>query len=123
MAQPEIHDADRVRAAVIKARRHAKALGKPLQLDRVALFLGVNHGEIAEWMNYDGNDKERRAIADTLKLAKQESRADLMDALSDKGNVAGYIFQGKVNHNMVETTAHDLRFVPVRFTDEDAVAD
>lgn len=123
MARPEIRDADRVRAAVAKARRHAKSLGKPLQLDRVALFLGINHGEIAELMNYDGDDGERRAIADTLKQAKQESRADLMDALSDKGNVTGYIFQGKVNHALVETTTHDLRFVPVRFTDEDGIAD
>jgi hypothetical protein len=35
--------------------------------------------------------------------------------MSDKGNVVGYIFQGKANHGMVEHTAHDVSIAPVQF--------
>lgn len=123
MASAEIKDFDRVAEAIAKAREHAERLGKPLQLDRVAVFLGVNYQTIDEMMAYDGTDEGRRAIAAALKMAKQESRADIMDRLSDKGNVTGYIFQGKANHNMVETVAHEVNVKAVTFTNEDQIPD
>ena len=121
MALPQITDADYVYAAIQKAREHAQKLGKPIQLDRVAVFLGVSYEDVNAMMNYDGDDEGRVAIRNALKNVKQESRADLVDALSDKGNVTGYIFQGKVNHGMVETTAHDVRFTPVKFEGADEI--
>lgn len=123
MALPEIRDVDMVYVAIEKAREHALTLGKPFQLDRVALFLGVNHETITDMMNYHGEDGERQAIASALKMAKQESRADLMDAMSDKGNVVGYIFQAKANHGMVEITQHNVNVAPVVFTGMDDILD
>ena len=121
MALAQITDVDYVLAAVTKAREHARERGKPIQLDRVAVFLGVSYEDVNAMMNYEGQDEERVAIRNALKSVKQESRADIVDALSDKGNVTGYIFQGKVNHGMVETTAHDVRFTPVTFEGADEV--
>ena len=121
MALPEIRDVDKVYAAIEKAREHALALGKPIQLDRVAVFLGVNHEAVSQMMEYDGGDEERQEIAAALKRAKQESRADLMDAMSDKGNVVGYIFQAKANHGIVESTHHDVTISPVTFVGMDDV--
>ena len=115
MAIKENFDVDLVFAAIEKAREHAEKLGKPLQLDRVAVFLGVNHEAISAMMDYRGEDEAKQAVANALKMAKQESRADLMDCMSDKGNVVGYIFQGKANHGMVEHTAHDVSIAPVQF--------
>lgn len=119
MAFPEIKDPDKVEAAIAKAREHAEKLGKPLQLDRVAVFLGVNHEAISAMMDYKGEDEAKQAVANALKMAKQESRADLMDCMSEKGNVGGFIFQGKANHDMVETTAHAVSVVPIRFVGEE----
>ncbi len=119
----EIKDVDMVYAAITKAREHAQALGKPLQLDRVALFLGVNHEAVSAMLNYTGDDEAKKAVANALKMAKQESRADLVDALSDKGNVTGYMFQGKVNHGMVEATQHTVTLTPVTFINEDKIPD
>ncbi len=123
MAVSEIRDADQVYAAIEKAREHAQLLGKPLQLDRVAVFLGVGHEELSRLMSYDGEDADRRSIAHALKMAKQECRADLFDALSDKGNVSGYMFQGKVNHGMVDTPQSRVDLVPVVFVGTDTVLD
>lgn len=123
MASREIKDPDRVEVAIAKAREHAKKLGKPLQLDRVALFLGVNHQAVEEMMEYDGEDEAQATIAYALKMAKQESRADIQDCLSDKGNVTGYIFQGKANHGMVETTTHEINIKPVTFIGADEIPD
>lgn len=123
MALPEIRDVDMVYAAIEKAREHAQALGKPIQLDRVAVFLGVSYSEIDAAMAYDGGDEERQAIARALKTTKQESRADIVDALSDKGNVTGYIFQGKVNHGMIEATQNNINISPVVFTGMDDILD
>ena len=115
MATKENLDVDMVFTAIEKARKHARELGKPLQLDRVALFLGVNHEAISAMMDYKGEDEAKQAVANALKMAKEESRADLMDCMSDKGNVVGYIFQGKANHGMIEHTAHDVNIAPVQF--------
>lgn len=115
MALPEIKDLDLVNVAIEKAREHAKTLGKPIQIDRVALFLGVNHDTVCDMMNYNGDDEQRQAVAHALKMAKQESRADLLDCMSDKGNVAGYIFQGKANHGMVESVEHNVKMAPIQF--------
>ena len=119
MAFPEIKDPDKVEAAIAKAREHAEKLGKPLQHDRVAVFLGVNHEAISAMMDYKGEDEAKQAVANALKMAKQESRADLMDCMSDKGNVVGYIFQGKANHGMIERTAHEVDVAPIRFVGEE----
>ena len=54
-------------------------------------------------------------------MAKQESRADLEDCLADKGNTTGYMFLGKVNHGMVETTRAEVTMKGVRFTGEDEI--
>lgn len=119
-----IDDVDRVVAAIEKAREHAQQLGKPLQLDRVALNLGVSYDELWRLMNDDEcKDEQKKQVRRLLKMAKQESRADLMDALSDKGNVTGYIFQGKVNHEMVEATQVNVKFSPVKFVGEDEIPD
>lgn len=123
MALPEIRDVDMVYAAIEKAREHALALGKPIQLDRVAVFLGVNHEAVSKMMAYDGEDEERQAVATALKCVKQEGRADLMDAMSDKGNVVGYIFQAKANHGMIEATQHNVNVAPVVFAGMDDVLD
>ena len=121
MALPEIKDIDMVYAAIEKAREHALTLGKPLQLDRVALFLGVNHEAISAMMNYDGEDECQIAVANALKMAKQESRADIQDCLSDKGNVTGFIFQAKANHGLVEAVEHNVNVAAVRFVGEDEI--
>ena len=123
MAMPEIKDVDMVYAAIEKAREHALALGKPVQLDRVAVFLGVNHEALCKMMDYEGDDEDRQAIVQALKMVKQESRADIMDCLSDKGNVTGYIFQGKANHGMVEAVDHNVNISPVRFVGLDEIPD
>ena len=123
MALPEIKDVDMVYAAIEKAREHALALGKPVQLDRVAVFLGVNRETINEMMNYDGTDEDRQAIVHALKMVKQESLADLHDCLSDKGNVTGYMFQCKTNHGMVEAVDHNVNISPVRFVGLDEIQD
>lgn len=121
MALPEIKDVDMVYAAIEKARKHALELGKPIQLDRVAVFLGVNHEAVSKMMDYDGEDEERQAVSTALKNVKQESRADLMDAMSDKGNVVGYIFQARANHGLQETTNHNVTVAPVTFIGMDDV--
>jgi len=123
MALPEIDDFERVQAAIDKAREHAQDLGKPIQLDRVALYLGVNAEEMSQWLRdaESSKDERKKLIAKSLKMAKQEGRADIMDALSDKGNVTGFIFQGKANHGMIETMAHDVKFSAVNFVGEDGI--
>lgn len=121
MAKPEITDVDRVLAAIEKAREHARRLGKPIQLDRVAVYLCVSHVEINEAMNYSGSDETKTAIANALKGVKQESRADILDSLSQTGNVTGFIFQGKANHGMVEATNQQINVVPVVFAGIDDI--
>lgn len=123
MAMPEIVDVDKVYAAIAEAREHAQALGKPLQLDRVALCLGVNHEAVSDMMNYSGDDEARQAVAYALKMAKQEGRADLLDCMSQTGNVAGYIFQGKANHGMVEAVEHTVKMSPIQFVGAENIPD
>lgn len=118
-------DADDVEVAIIKARAHAQERGKPLNLARVALNLGLTNSEMDQIIeSYASSDDERaQAVAKTLKMAKQESRADLEDCMAEGGNRGGFIFLGKVNHNMVETTHADITFKPVRFSNEDEIPD
>lgn len=123
MALPEIWDADKVQAAIQKAREHAQTLGKPIQLDRVAVFLGVNRETITAMMDYEGTDEAKTAMANALKMAKQESLADVQDCLSDKGNVVGYIFQARTNHGLVEAVEHNVKITPVRFIGEGEIPD
>lgn len=117
-------DADEVLEAVNRAREHAEAKGKPLLMSRVALFLGLTSDELVEIVNElqgKKDDESAQAVCRALKRAKQESRADLEDCLADKGNTTGYMFLGKVNHGMVETTRSEVTFKPVRFSDEDEI--
>lgn len=123
MAKSEIVDVDRILVAIEKARKWAEERGKPIQLDRVAVFAGINHELVSEMIAYSGDDEGKLAIANSLKMVKQESRADIMDCLSEKGNVTGFIFQGKANHGMVETVAHDVNIAPIRFVGSDEIPD
>ena len=118
-------DVDEVLVAIEKAREHAQEHGKPLNLSRVALYLGMTTTDLYNVVeDYGKSDDERaKAVCNALKMAKQESRADLEDCLADKGNTTGYIFLGKVNHGMVETTRAEVKFKGVRFVGEDEIAD
>ena len=118
-------DADAVNAAVSKAREHAAALGKPLNISRIALNLGITTEEmntiVAECAN-NGEGLTAEAIA-ILKMAKQESRADLEDELAEGGNRTGFMFLGKVNHGMIETERKEVEFKGVVFQGEDEIPD
>lgn len=119
-------DADEVLVAVNRAREHAEAKGKPLLMSRVALFLGLTSDELVEIvkeLEAKKDDEGAQAVCRALKRAKQESRADLEDCLADKGNTTGYMFLGKVNHGMVETTRAEVTFKPVRFSNEEEIPD
>lgn len=118
-------DVDEVRVAVENARKHAEERGKPLNLSRIALNLGMTTQDLYNIVeDYEKSDDERaQAVARAIKMAKQESRADLEDCLADKGNTTGYIFLGKVNHGMVETTRAEVEFKGVRFSGEDEIPD
>lgn len=122
--EKRIIDVDEVAVAVEKARAHSQALGKPLNLSRVALLLGITTDELGKFMDTyaeDKDDERAQAVARAIKMAKQESRADLEDCLADKGNTTGYMFLGKVNHGMVETTRAEVTMKGVRFTGEDEI--
>lgn len=121
--EKRIIDVDEVAVAVEAARAHAQALGKPLNLSRVALNLGMTTQDLYNIVEgYEKSDDERaQAVARALKMAKQESRADLEDCLADKGNTTGYMFLGKVNHGMVEKTRNEVEFKGVRFVGEDEI--
>lgn len=122
----DIKCAEEVEIALKKAKEHAKAHGKPVLLSRVALFLGKTSDEIPRMIRrYSGENlsEEEKAIGRALQLVKQECRADLEDCLADKGNTSGFIFLGKVNHDMVERTQQDINFKPVVFTGEDDIED
>ena len=118
-------DVDEVKAAIDKARKHAAERGKPLGIARIALNLGLTNSEMDHIIeNYAASEDERaQAVAQVLKRAKQESRADLEDCLADKGNTTGYMFLGKVNHGMVEKTVAEVTMKGVRFTGEDEIPD
>ncbi len=118
-------DVDEVKAAIDAARAHANERGKPLGIARIALNLGLTNSEMDEIIvKYASSEDERaQAVAQALKRAKQESRADLEDCLADKGNTTGYMFLGKVNHGMVETTKAEVTMKGVRFTGEDDILD
>lgn len=118
-------DVDEVIVAIEKAREHAAEHGKPLNLSRIALYLGMTTEDLHNTVeNYAKSDDERaQAVYNAIKMAKQESRADLEDCLADKGNTTGYIFLGKVNHGMVETTHNEVTIKPVRFCGEDKIPD
>lgn len=118
-------DVDEVLVAIEKARKHAEERGKPLNLSRIALYLGMTTQDLYNVVEgYEKSDDERaQAVAGALKMAKQESRADLEDCLADKGNTTGYIFLGKVNHGMVETTRAEVEFKGVQFVGEDEIPD
>jgi hypothetical protein len=93
---------------------------------RVALYMGLTSDELAEVvkeLERDKDDEQAQAVCRALKMARQESRADLEDRLADKGNTTGYIFLGKVNHGMVETTHAEVTMKGVRFTGEDEIPD
>lgn len=118
-------DVDEVLVAIEKAREHAAERGKPLNLSRIALNLGMTTQDLYNVVeNYNESDDDgAQAVVRALKMAKQESRADLEDCLADKGNVTGYMFLGKVNHNMVETTRNEIDIKSVRFVGEDEIPD
>lgn len=118
-------DVDEVLVAIEKARKHAEERGKPLNLSRVALYLGMTTQDLYNVVEgYEKSDDElAQAVVRALKMAKQESRADLEDCLADKGNTTGYIFLGKVNHGMVETTRAEVEFKGVQFVGEDEIPD
>lgn len=118
-------DVDEVNAAVSRAREHSAERGKPLNLARIALNLGLTNSEMDDLIKeYATSEDERaRECAEILKRAKQESRADLEDCLADKGNTTGYMFLGKVNHGMVEKTVAEVTMKGVRFTGEDEIPD
>ncbi|MBQ9860867.1 MAG: hypothetical protein IJO75_01270 [Clostridia bacterium] len=118
-------DVDEVLIAIEKARKHAEERGKPLNLSRIALYLGMTTQDLYNVVEgYEKSDDEgAQAVVRVLKMAKQESRADLEDCLADKGNTTGYIFLGKVNHGMVETTRAEVKFKGVQFVGEDEIPD
>ncbi len=128
MRNERIFDVDQIVAAVDKARHHAAERGKPLNLARIALYLGQTSNEF-EAMICDLDEKAKQGderaqtLLSAIKNAKQESRADLEDCLADKGNTTGYIFLGKVNHGMVETTRQEIDFKGVIFEGEENVPD
>lgn len=119
-----VFDIDEINEAVRKAREHAAAHGKPLNMARVALNLGITSDELVyalhELEARKGDERAQLAV-NAIKKAKQESRADLEDNLADKGNVTGYMFLGKVNHGMIETTHNEVTFKGVRFSGEDEI--
>lgn len=118
-------DPDAVNAAVARAREHSNALGKPLNIARVALNLGVTTSELNDLIHcYETNAEGLTADSiEVLKRAKQEAEADICDFLADKGNVTGYMFLGKCHHGMVETERKEIEFKGVVFADEDSVPD
>ena len=125
MALPEIKDADFVRVALAQAQAHAEKMGKPVLLSRVALYLGVTSEDLSEMIRDYPNskDEDKREVGEALKIAKQACRADLEDCMAEGGNRGGYIFLGKVNHNMVETTQQRVEFAPIVFEDEAEIPD
>lgn len=121
-------DAEHIRAAVEKARNHADERGKPLNLARVALYLGItSHDMTAIISDFEQRakrgDENAAEIVRAFKMAHQEVRADLEDCLAGDGNKGGYIFLGKVNHKMVETTAHEVTMKGVSFIGGDDIPD
>ena len=125
MNEKHFTDIDEVIVAIDKARNHAAERGKPLCLARIALNLGVTSDEMGQIIkSYENSEDERaRAVARALKIAKQETFADLTDCVADKGNTTGYMFLLKCNHGMVETTRQEVEFKGVIFADEDSVPD
>lgn len=121
-------DADHITAAIQKARNHAEKQGKPLNLARIALCLGTTSQDLVSVLNdfeakAKNGDENAAQVAHALKMAHQEVRADLEDCLAGDGNKGGYIFLGKVNHKMVETTAHEVTMKGVSFIGGDDIPD
>ena len=123
-------DPDEIYCAINRAREHAQANDKPLLMSRVALELGLTSQDLAKLLERleqkeqkDGGDEHTQAMAHALKMAKQECEADLVDRIADKGNVVGYIFLGKANHGMVETSRQEVFFPSGRFEGEDDLED
>ena len=116
-------DVDEVESAISKARAHAEERGKPLNLARVALNLGLTNSEMDQIIDSyaSSGDERAQAVAKTLKMAKQETFAGLTDCVADKGNTTGYMFLLKCNHGMVETTRSEVTLKPVRFSNEDEI--
>jgi DNA-binding transcriptional MerR regulator len=116
-------DADEVRAAIDKARAHAESKETPITISRVALNLGVTTDElniILDELERKTGDEQAQAICRTIKMARQEARADIEDRINErKSQPAGPIFLAKVNHNMIETTKADVTMHGVRFSNED----
>ena len=118
-------DADAVNAAVSKAREHAAAQDKPLNLARVALYLGITTEEfhsLIDNCDANGGSLTKEALS-VLKQAKQEAQADICDRLADKGNVTGYMFIGKCHHGMIETERREVEFKGVVFQGEGEIPD
>lgn len=116
---------DEANVAISKAREFAEANGKPLNLSRVALALGLTTADLDHTIDDYANsgDERKRETAQILRLAKEENRANLTDFVADKGNVSGYMFLARVNHGMVETTRADVTLRPISFTSEDEIED
>ena len=126
MKDVRLIDPDEVIVAVNRARACSEAKGKPLNMARVALELGLTSDELVEIvreLEAKTGDERAQAVCRAIKMAKQETRADLEDCLADKGNTTGYMFLAKCNHGMVETSRQEVEFKGVIFADESEVPD
>ncbi len=70
--EKRIIDVDEVAVAVNEARAHAQALGKPLNLSRIALLLGITTDELGKMQStYEENkdDESAQAVASYVRMA------------------------------------------------------
>lgn len=109
---PVFNDPDRVEAAVNRAKQTAQEKGVPLTLSRLADCLAVEEEELYTFLESQGGGPAARESRRRLRLARQGCRAELLEAMMDKGyNGPGVILVGKHEFGLEEKPAGQVTVI------------